>query len=657
MPSSRIVLALFAAAILLAFAPASSPAQAKPASPTDSNAAAKEIAAQIAVLQSAAPHERKLAACKRLGAIGGKESVAVLASLLSDENLTHPARIGLEAIPDPAATEALRSALPKLKGKSLVGVIHSLGARRDFSATSDLVGRLSDPDPQVASAAAFALGKFATPDAGRALLQALPSASPAVRPAVADACLTCAEAFRSQGKPADASALCGEVLKASLPEPLRCAALRGVIAAWQPGSAEVLAAQLKAKDRASFGAALGASREVAGPEATQVLLGVLAGLAPERQAWLIAALGDRGDPAARPVVLEAAQKSAPQARVAALRALAKLGDASTIPVLLAAAGQSDPAIAVAAQDSLSAMANPAIDADVAGLIEKTQGKSRRFLFDLAGRRQIAAAVPAMKAAASDADPEVRLAAIRALGRTIGPHDLPCLTNRLLAPANSAELAVVQQALKTACGRAADKKVCAEKLTACCPQASPATKIFVLELLGSVGDATALQAVGAAAFDANPQIQDAAIRILGKWKSAQAAAPLLDVVRKTADVKLRTRALRGYIRIVRQLDVSTEQRLVMCKEAMGLAQRDEERVLTLGALGRIPSAEALAQAAAQLNVPSLKEAASLACVSIAEKIVGSQSAVVASTMPKVLAATKNADVARRAKEVQSRAMKK
>ena len=74
------------------------------------------------------------------------------------KDLSHAARMGLEAIPDPAAGEALRAALPGLAGAPLIGVINSLAARRETNAVADLGRYLTDPNPQVAAAACAALG-------------------------------------------------------------------------------------------------------------------------------------------------------------------------------------------------------------------------------------------------------------------------------------------------------------------------------------------------------------------------------------------------------------------------------------------------------------------------------------------------------------------
>jgi len=106
----------------------------------------------IAVLKSDAPHKEKADACRLLALVGTKDAVAPLAALLGDEKLSHMARYGLEPIPDPAVDEALRDSLGKLKGRPLVGVIGSIGVRRDTKAIRPLAKMLLSPDDQVAQA-------------------------------------------------------------------------------------------------------------------------------------------------------------------------------------------------------------------------------------------------------------------------------------------------------------------------------------------------------------------------------------------------------------------------------------------------------------------------------------------------------------------------
>ena len=68
----------------------------------------------------------------------------------------------------------------------------------------------------------------------------------------------------------------------------------------------------------------------------------------------------------------------------------------------------------------------------------------------------------------------------------------------------------------------------------------------------------------------------------------AAPKLLNLAQPKADDKYRIRALRGYLRIARQMQLAAAERAQMCDEALKLAGRDEERLLALRVLEIHPS---------------------------------------------------------------------
>ena len=163
--------------------------------------AGDQEAKYLAVLRSDAPAAEKALACKGLAIYGGKDAAPALAPLLADEQLASWARIALQAIPDQAAEEALRQALGKLQGRLLIGVINSVAVRRDAKAVDGLIDRLKDADPEVASAAAVALGHIGGPAAAKTLEAFLVNAPAAIRSAVAEGCIRCAETGSSESMP------------------------------------------------------------------------------------------------------------------------------------------------------------------------------------------------------------------------------------------------------------------------------------------------------------------------------------------------------------------------------------------------------------------------------------------------------------------------
>jgi hypothetical protein len=177
-------------------------------------------AALIAVLKSTASEKDKADACLQLAHIGTKASVAPLAALLTDDKLSHMARYALAPISDPSVDEALRNAVDKLEGHNLVGVIGSIGVRRDLKAIEQLGKRLKDRDADVVQAAARALGSLGTAATGDALLKELPGTSAGNRGAFYEGLFRCAESL-SHDLPAAALAIYDRLDQPQVPRHVR----------------------------------------------------------------------------------------------------------------------------------------------------------------------------------------------------------------------------------------------------------------------------------------------------------------------------------------------------------------------------------------------------------------------------------------------------
>jgi len=173
---------------------------------------------------------QKAIACKKLAFVGGKEAVQPMAALLGHPQLASYARFGLEPNPDPSVDEALRAALPKLKGRLQVGVITTIGVRKDAKALGALTNLIHDGDAEVAGAAAASVGMIGGLPASKILQDALGRTKPPVFPVVARACLLCAESLMPGNRP-QALELYTRLSATTMPEPVRRAALRVLNAA------------------------------------------------------------------------------------------------------------------------------------------------------------------------------------------------------------------------------------------------------------------------------------------------------------------------------------------------------------------------------------------------------------------------------------------
>lgn len=632
----------------------------------------------IAVLKSDAPHKEKADACRLLALVGTKDAVAPLAALLGDEKLSHMARYGLEPIPDPAVDEALRDALGKLKGRPLVGVIGSIGVRRDAEAVQPLLQMLTQNEvgPEAMGAAVRALGQIGTMAAAEVLKASLDHAPPEGLPDVYEGLFRCAEALIAQEHTDQAIEIYDELRKLDAPHQVRGGALRGAILARgsvgkiprRPGETArmyilrrndgvaLLLEHLSSDDYILFSAAVQTAQEMTGTLVTRALTADLNKLPADNQILVIQTLGKRADASASPALFALARNSEKPVRIAAIRSLAEIGHASAVPVLAELLNDTDSEISQAAQESLAALPGRQADDAVMAMLDSSQTSRRLIALELIGRRRMTTSIPALLKAAVDADPKVRPAALRKVGELGGGAELPELLNLLMNLRASQDLEAAERALSAVCMKADNPQSYTGKLTSLLVQARPEQKNALLRVLGVIGGTNALKAVRSAVNNPNAQVRAAAIRVLCTWKTADAAPDLLALAKGSQNSSRKTAALRGYISLVRDENLPTREKLAMCKNAAVLIQRNEEKKLLLGVLGTVPSAEALSMAMTYLDDPATRNEASFAAVAIGEKIVEQKPGEVADAMQKVMRATKNRNVTRRARAVLNKAKK-
>jgi HEAT repeat protein len=572
----------------------------------------------LAQLKSDASPADKAMACKYLSIYGSDAAVAELAKLLGDEQLASWSRIALEAIPGPTADEALRNAVPQLQGKLLAGAINSIGVRRDAAAVDALTAQLKNNDAEVASSAAVALGRIGNPAATQSLRQALATASPVVRNAVAEGCVLCAERRLAEGQAAAAIDLYDTLRKTDLPQQRIVEATRGSILARKTDGIPLLVEQLKSSDKTMFNLGLTTARELPGGEVGKALMAEVVGAAPERAALLLYVLADRRDTAVLPQVLEAASSGHEQVRVAAISILPKLGDKSCVAPLLKIAMEKNADLAEAAKTALAGLPGATIDADITSRLASADGASLPVLIDIVGRRRIPASAELLKAT-DNSQASVRGAAWMALGNTVGPNDLKVLITEVVTPKHPEDAEVAQKALRAACVRMPERDACADQLTTAMGSVPVPTQCTLLQIMGSMGGQKALDAMSAAAKGNEEALQDAATRSLGEWMNVEAGPVLLDLAKSLTNEKYQVRAMRGYLRLARQFAANDKQRVEMCGQAMGVATRPAEQKLILEILGRTNSLAALKLTVKASQNPELKDDATKAAKAIYDRL--------------------------------------
>lgn len=576
---------------------------------------ADDAAALLKTIQSAETADVDRAnAFQKIGDVAGDEAVEPLASFLGDKTWSHYARYAFQKMEGQVVTDALTEALDTLEGDLRLGVIGTIGRRRDPNAVAPLAKLLADADAEVADSAAVALGWIGTPNAAAALTEAFDAATDAKRKeSLGSALLLAGQRLARTGNNQAAIRVFDLLREADLSKACRIGATKNAILARGARGVDLMVEQLKSSDLDYFQTGLAASRVLPGESATKGLAGLLGTeSSPDRKVLLIQAMKDRGDRLALPAVLATLESNSAAVQLAAVDAIGALGDGSSVPILLSVAND---ATNEAVLDSLVALQGA--DVNPALMKAAEPPNTSAVALNALGRRRAKEAVDLFFQLSAADRPAISEQAIAALGMT-APQDRFLDLLALFKTAKSdARKATIQNAIHGAVFRSTRPDACAEALCAMIPSASAADRDFLFEQVRTAGGVKAVARMREFATGSDEALQDAATNTLGRWLSADAAPVLLEVAQ--GDGKFADRALGGYIRIFRQFELPEAERVAMAAKALKVARRSNERNAAISAMTRFPCVGTFELALGQLDAPGSEAAAAKAVLTIARTV--------------------------------------
>jgi len=526
-------------------------------------------------------------ACLHLTRTGTEEAVPALKELLGDERFSTVARTALVNIPGDAGVKALRESLKTLDGKNLVAVIQTLDLERDNFALSALMRLLETHagNEEIADAVFTALSKKPTMEAVAHIITKQPHipGNPSVQRV--DAILNYANHLRQFGKERDTreAILFFRGLSQEGSGPGQDAAMFHLIELDEEQGLSRLAALLQEETNISFNVPLRAVLELPSPDTGKTVLDNMHNLPVEKQAALIRNLGARKDSATIvPRLIEMlTQSENRELRLAAASALGEIGDVRAVDAILLAIGAEDAELAEAATESLKLFAGKEFDKTMVTLLDSDDKKLVLAALDVVGARKMVAASDKVKYFLADnysnPDDEIRAAAYRAFANAAPatPLDIhfvyASLKSRVSEGKNQTS---AQEALLALCRKTAEKDFPVVMFAALLNTSSP-LRTFYLDCLFELGGEKAAEAIAKAAR-INDDLADKATQLLGQWTTPDVAPFLIDIAENHLNERYRSRALRGYLRVIRQMGLSVEQKVQMAEKALAVAQSDVDK---------------------------------------------------------------------------------
>ena len=182
----------------------------------------------------------------------------------------------------------------------------------------------------------------------------------------------------------------------------------------------------------------------------------------------------------------------------------------------------------------------------------------------------------------DPDRDIRQSVYTAYANAVAPtkENIEFLFRRLLASRQQfvrlpseqmepieAELKTLREAILTLCRRTDDRDNVVDLFTGI---RRPDLGGFFLDCLFQLSGEKAADAIANIAKGDNETLHDKATELLGRWTTPEVAPYLIDIAENHPNERYRSRTLRGYLRVIRQMGLPVEQKVQMAEKALSVA---------------------------------------------------------------------------------------
>lgn len=523
--------------------------------------------------------------CDQLIIASSDQSVPALSAMLADETTADMARFTLEQLNSPAADQTLREALTQLRGRALLGLIGSVGQRRDAAAATTLEKLAAHEDTTIAQAAVRALGMIGSPQA----LAVLSKLADQRDPAIVEARLRCADALLALGSARRAVKQYAMIYRdQQAPSYIRQAALHGLISADPVKAQPSLAASLDSPDAKLQLAAIDLTRQLSPELALVMLTPRLSALGADHQIAAISALASFDNPKIADRLIQLLTHDDPAVRLAAMTGLQRQTHARGAIVALAEiAATASGDLQGAARLTLSQLPGDHVNQEILATLTTAPAAIQQELIRAVGQRKINSVLPMIVGFLDDEHVTNRIAALEAIELIGGETLWPKLIDIMARTDNRRERQAAGKALLKVARQQADAKTIVTALKQVVPRAHTDGRTAILNTLSGIGGAVALQAVIDLMDRGDEAIKDQAVRTLSRWSDATAAPPLLAIAQTTDSDRRCTLALRGVARLAPSAnEVALDQRIAWLTQALETCRNDQDRQLLTAALEQI-----------------------------------------------------------------------
>lgn len=546
------------------------------------------------------------------------EGLAAITPLLEDSDLAGPAARALAASGTGAAGNALLKSLGNASGNRQIFLAEALGDMK-FRAAAQAIEKLAEgSDKDIRKVAQYALARIAAPSSEGILRKAAEKSGLIYDETNATAnYLQYLTRLSQNGEQAlaekSAQALFSKASSSGQAH-TKAAALSILADVKGESSVAELAKAAQSPDAKLRGSALANLGKFAGPATTAALLKVLTTGTPAVKADVISFLGNSGTEAALPAITRGLADKSPAIKIASIGALGKLGGESGIMKLLPLLKSNDQGVVGAVKSVLLTTKGNAVIDQVASAIPGVSDVAKVALLDVLASRRAESKLGVVTGLLTSNNPAVKSAAFSALKGVVSGNDLPQLFGLLNSVKDGANLAGVQDAVKSAIRSQGSGSQQVSQLLSNMNQSG--NKAAYLPVLASLGGSQALAATISSFNNGTEVEKKSAIQALSQWSDDKSLGELYNIAKNTADAGYRDEAIAGYVATVKRSSANPEQKVILLRKALEVAKSVNGRKEILTELQRNKTFLALVTAGKYLDDPELQQTAAHAVMNIA-----------------------------------------
>lgn len=546
------------------------------------------------------------------------EGLAAITPLLGDGELAGPAARALAASGTEAGGNALLKALGNAPVKSQVSFVEALGDMK-FRTAAPAIEKLAEgSDKDLRKVAQYALAKIAAPSSEGVLRKAAEKAGLIYDETNATAnYLQYLTRLGANGEEAlaekSAQALYSKASAAGQAH-TKAAALSILTNVKGEKAVPELVKAAQSPDAKLRGSAFANLGKFAGPATTAALLKLLTSGSPAVKTDVISFLGNSGTAAALPAITKALTDKSPAVRIASIGALGKLGGESGIVKLLPLLKSNDQGVVGAVKTALLTTKGSAVVDQAASAIPGASDVAKVALLDVLASRRADSKLDVVTGLLGSSNPAVKSAAFSALKGVVSGNDLPQLFGLLNSVKDGANLAGVQDAVKTAIRSQGGGSQQVSQLLSNMNQSG--NKAAYLPVLASLGGSQALAAT-ISSFNSGTEVEKkSAIQALSQWSDDKSLDELYKIAGSAADNSYRNEAIAGYVATVKRSAANPDQKVILLRKALEVAKSADSKKEIISELQRNKTFLSLITAGKYLDDPELQQTAAHAVMNIA-----------------------------------------